>query len=340
MSGAVLAVSCRLLVAHAASSKQPTAEWLRSVGLNLEQLDDPDARLDPTTIVALWRRAYAELGDPALALHIAESLPRGAYRAVEYLAAHAPTVGDAYSKIADYFSVIDSTTELVIEKHSSHVGLGPRRVLEGEAAHPATEYLLTAIYRRVRDMTGVAHSPLAVDFTAQPQRHTAEIERVLECAVHWNAPANRLRFRLDDWNRPTSAPDPALLTVLQEHAQILKQRHPSSASSLQVLDQILDRAWDSGEPSIEICARSLGMSSRTLQRRLGEEGTSFSERVDASRKRTALGWLRCVDVSLAEVAYLVGFKEQASLTRAVRRWTGQTPGEFRRAQQRTRTDAS
>jgi len=329
VSGAVLAVSCRALIAHAAGLNQPTQHWLRLAGLSLEQLEDPDARLDPAAIFSLWRQAYLDMNDPALALHVAESLPRGAYRAVEYLAAHAPTVGAAYSKIADYFSVIDSTTELVIDTEVDHVSLGPRHTSDHPSAYPAIEYMLAACHLRVRDMTGTEHRPIAVDFAAPPQPHSAELERVFGCPVAFEADAHRLRFALRDWNAPTAHPDPDLLMVLEEHARILKERHPSSTSLLQALDQLLERAWESGEPTVEATARQLGLSARTLQRRLREEGTAFAERVDDARRRATLRWLRCTDLSLAEVAYFVGFKEQASLSRAVRRWTGLTPRQLR-----------
>lgn len=330
VSGSVLAVSCRALIAYAAARQQPTEQWLQHAGLTSEQLQDPDARLDPTTIFTLWHQAYLASDDPALALHVAEGLPRGAYRAVEYLAAHAPTVGKAYAKIADYFSVIDSTTELAIEIEADHVKFGPRRVSADPSSYPAIEYMLAACHLRVRDMTGTEHRPIAVDFAAVPQPHSEELERVFGCAVHWNADAHRLRFTLDDWNQPTARPDPTLLAVLEDHARLLREKHPSAPTLLQTLDEILERAWQSGEPTLAATARRLGMSSRSLQRHLREAGGAFSERVDDARRRATLRWLRCPEISLAEVAYLVGFKEQASLTRAVQRWTGQTPRELRR----------
>lgn len=331
MPGTVLAVSCRALIAYAAARHQPTEGWLRGAGSSNEELEDVDARLDPSTIFALWREAYRVMGDPALALHVAESLPRGAYRAVEYLAAHAPTVGDAYGKVADYFSVIDATTELRIDAELGYMRFGPRRVGADPSAYPAIEYMLAACHLRVRDMTGTEHRPIAVELAAPPQPHTEEVERVFGCPVRWNADAHRLCFTLDDWNEPTAHPDPTLLTVLEDHARILKEKHPSATSLLQTLDQVLERAWEAGEPTLDATARGLGMSTRSLQRRLREEGSAFSERVDDARRRATLRWLRCPEVSLAEVAYLVGFKEQASLTRAVQRWTGLTPRQLRRA---------
>lgn len=120
------------------------------------------------------------------------------------------------------------------------------------------------------------------------------------------------------------------LAVLEDHARLLQERQPSAPSFLEALDRLLEQVSSDGEPGLEATARKLGMSARTLQRRLSEEGTAFADRVDAARRRATLRWLEVPDVSLADVAYLVGFKEQASLTRAVRRWTGQTPLQWRR----------
>lgn len=330
MSGTVLAVSCRALIAYAATRDQPVKQWLLEAKLTQAELEHPDARLTPKAIFSLWRTAYAALEDPALALHVAASLPRGAYRAIEYLAAHAPTLEVAYTKVADYFSVIDSTTELVIAETADEVSFGPKHSTRDPASYPAVEYMLAACYLRVRDMTGTEHFPIAVEFTAPPQLHAQEVERVLGCRVVWNAEVDRLRFARTDWMRSTKHADPGLLLVLDEHARALRERHPSSRSLPEMLDAALDRALEQGEPTLESVARKLGMSSRTLQRRLLEEGFAFSERVDHARKRAALQWLTDSDVSLAEIAHLVGFKEQASLTRAVRRWTGRTPRELRR----------
>src|SRR5688572_15027397 len=211
MSGSVLAVSCRALIAYAGARSAPTDQWLETVGLTQASLQDPDARLEPATIFTLWRHAYATLDDPALALHVAESLPRGSYRVIEYLAAHAPTLGQAYTKLADYFSVIDTTTELAIEAEAEQMSLGPRRASVDPSSYPAFEYMLAACYLRVRDMTGVEHHPVVLDLATPPQPHAREVERAFGCPVRWNAPLHRLRFALRDWNEPTSHADPALL---------------------------------------------------------------------------------------------------------------------------------
>lgn len=170
-------------------------------------------------------------------------------------------------------------------------------------------------------MTGTEHRPIAVELAAPRQRHSEELERVFGCPVHWLAAAHRLRFRLHDWNQPTAHSDPALLAVLEDHAQWLLEKHPGVTSLLERLDQVLERAWQSGEPTLGAAARQLGMSARSLQRRLLEEGSAFSERADAARRRhlalagvpggvagggSGPGWLQGAGVAHARRAPLDG----------------------------------
>jgi AraC-like DNA-binding protein len=84
-----------------------------------------------------------------------------------------------------------------------------------------------------------------------------------------------------------------------------------------------------GEPRREVVAQTLHLSQRTLQRRLQEEGTSYQQLLDDTRRELAEQYLGQVDLTLLEVAYLLGFADPSNFFRAFRRWFGETPGEYR-----------
>ena len=96
----------------------------------------------------------------------------------------------------------------------------------------------------------------------------------------------------------------------------------------QVVLQIADVLTD-GIPSLAQVASDLGMSARTLQRRLSDQGLTFQALVDQARRETAERFLADTRYSSAEVAFLTGFSEQSAFTRAFKRWAGQTPGTYR-----------
>jgi AraC-like DNA-binding protein len=328
MVGSVLAVSCRHAVAACEARGVEVGELLSAVGLTREALEAMELRLEPSQVVALWRLAYEHTQDPALALHVAEALPRGAYRVVEYLAASADTIGQAYEALARYFAVVDADTELTVERERDGVRFGPRHS-RLETPLPATEFMLAACYLRVREMVGVAFSPTRVDFVAPEPAHAPEVQRVFDCPVRWQADRDSLWFSQATWSTRTASADRPLHELLAAHAQGIERALPRDQSLSEQLGLLLLECWRYGEPTLPEVARQLGYSPRSLQRHLREAGHRFAELVDQARRSTTLKWLQDPGVPLAEVAFVVHFSDQAALTHAVKRWTGMTPREYR-----------
>jgi AraC-like DNA-binding protein len=86
----------------------------------------------------------------------------------------------------------------------------------------------------------------------------------------------------------------------------------------------------SGPVANEKVARELGMSVRSLQRRLAEAGTSFRDLLDTSRQEMAQSYIREPEIELVEIAFLLGFSDQSAFSRAFKRWTGNSPNEVRK----------
>lgn len=328
MAGSVLAVSCRALASVCDAHGVATDALLSAAGISRRVLDDPDGRVSPDALVTFWETGYERLSDPALALHVAESLPRGAYRVIEFLASHSATVGEAFEKLVRYFGVIDDTTELVIEEHPGTWCFGPATTDPGVPL-PAIEFLLAASYLRIREMTGVDFSPMRLELAAVETAYAQELARVFRCPVLWRAAAHRLCFSPSTWQTPTSRADPALLSVLEDHARALREKHPTRPGFVDRLIAVIEETWVHEVPTLANVAKRLGVSSRTLQRRTNNGGRSFALLVDDARRRAALRWLSDPSVSLGEIAFLLHFSDQATFTRAVKRWTGQTPTQVR-----------
>jgi AraC-like DNA-binding protein len=331
MSGSVLATSCRALASVCDARGLPTDALLAAAKISRATLDDADGRLSPAALIAFWEAAYHRLSEPALALHVAESLPRGAFRVVEYLASHSATVGEAFAKVARYFAVIDNTTLLTIEEDTRSVGFGPV-AHDPRVPLPAIEFMLAASYLRIRDMTGVDFAPVRIELAAVETAYVPEIERVFRCPVSWRAAAHRLRFSRATWDTPTARPDPGLSAILEDHARTLDDRFRAAPRLVDRLVVVIDEIWARETPTLAKAAKRLGVSPRTLQRRIQEGGRSFSTVIDEARRRMAMRWLAEPNVSFSEIAFLLRFADQATFTRAVKRWTGRTPTEVRAAE--------
>ncbi|MCZ7685529.1 MAG: AraC family transcriptional regulator [Sandaracinaceae bacterium] len=327
MSGTVLSVASRAVLEACERLGLDGAELLARAGLSREEIEDPDRRVEAERADALWRHAYERAGDPCLALHAAEALPFGAYKVIDYLATHAPTAGAGLEQVAAYFPLIDPRARLVVE-HGDPTRLRVELTAGGEVPAPAQEYTLAALVTRMR---AVAPLPLQrVCFSFAAPEDAREHARIFRCEVRFGCAAPELVIAERDWGAPLRTRDPALAALLERHAAaLLAELSARSELAERVRAAIAEMLRAREEPTLARVAKRLATSERTLQRRLREEEVTFAALADDARAGLARSYLRERDLSLAEVAFLLGFADQSTFTRAFRRWTGVAPGAFR-----------
>ncbi len=335
--GTVLTVSSRALITACERLGIDTDALLRTVGIQRQTLDDPDARLQGREVSALWAKAYELSGDPVLSLHAAEACPLGAYKVIDYMASSARTVGEAFRYAVRYFKLINTAVRISIDDSSDPVTFD----VEGEAgpagvSRPYAEYCLAVFVLHVRAATGVPFELRSVTFTHRLPPDLREHERVFGCPVRFEADHNRLVLDRAVWESATGDAHPGVLAVLSEHADLLLSRLPRGPDLIERARRALGARLRGGDASLENVAHELGMSERSLQRHLGELGYTFNSLADEVRELTARLYLEQPDIALAEVACLLGFAEQSTFNRAFKRWTGCTPKEARTRGMRAR----
>jgi len=134
--------------------------------------------------------------------------------------------------------------------------------------------------------------------------------------------------------QPLSSSDPKLQEVVRQLAERMLAELPATDTVTDRLRRMLARELPQGDPSAARVASALRMSQRTLCRRLEEEGTTYRELLDDLRRQLAMQYLARRDLSVSEVAFLLGFSQAAAFHRAFKRWTGRTPLEHRRQAER------
>lgn len=338
LQGTVLTVSTRALLGACAALGIEPEVLVAGTDLDLVVIHDPDGRIRPEASLKLWMRAYEITQDPDLAVHVAEAMPPGAYRVMDYLCANAPTIGQAFEGISTYFPWIDSAVTLPITTTSDgHRALSVRLQTSPAATpRPAIEFLFAACFLRIRAAARIDFTPLRIDFAGEAPDDTSELERVFGCVFRFEQPDNRLVIADEDWRRPIENADPVLHHLLQAHAQELVGRVPDRFSEANaepsvlrdVRKTILSRLGR--RPStLETIAKALAVSTRTLQRRLSEAGVSFNDLREKTWHQAARDFLG-EDISISEITYLLGFSEPSSFNRAFKRWEGTPPAEYRR----------
>jgi len=324
-------VSSRALLEACARLGLDTDRILACARVDRATLQDPDARIPTEQVNALWRKAYELSRDPDLALHAVEVLPFGAYRVIDFLAGQAPTVGAALTKVSDYFPLINSVVRLPITMGDRLVTLGVDAPSDPAViTRPYAEYTLAAVFLRTRFNTQEPFRLMRVEFSHSKPASIGEHERIFACPVRFGADTCQMVIAREVWDSPRTGTDPTLFSVLDTHAKMLIDQLPADTSIVARVRDAIAIELRGGDPGLESVARRLAMSPRTLQRRLGEHGVLFNDVLDSMRLGAAKSYLAHRDVAGTEVAYLLGFAEQSSFNRAFKRWTGQTPTEFRR----------
>jgi AraC-like DNA-binding protein len=328
----IAATSTLAMLRTAEARGAATADVLAAAGLTREAVEDPDARLPGPTVLAVWNALRERTGDPALQLAAPASLPHGAYRVIEYLVAASVTVGEGVERFARFFGLIAAGVVLRVERDADGHCLCLAMADGGPVPEVYVDYVFAALVSRIRMRIRPDLRVLRVALRQPQPADPTPYGRLFAAPVVFGAASDRLWFSGETWNAPTESADASLVGLIEEHARVLAERLPHSAPGFRAdVEKAIARAMPEGGSAAAV-ARALHVSVRTLQRRLDESGTTFREVADAVRAQLAQAYLGNPGISIAEVAFLLGFSEQSSFNRAFRRWTGDSPGRWRRRQ--------
>ena len=309
----------------------PAGALYRAVGMDPEVLNDPDARIPFAQIVALYEQAATLTGDDAFGLHVGEHADPTAFDVLGYSVINSPTFGDALDRVVRYNSIWTNGSCFSLETVNGQTRIVylylDESIRERRQDAEMTFAALAVLGRRV---TSVDWSPSEIRFQHERPKDTAEHERIFQCPILFGATTNEFLFNSIYLELAIVKADPSLCALLDRHAGELLARYPREDSLVERIRALMKDELNGGDASLEVVAERLGMSARTLQRKLQASGTSHQELLDEMRHALALRYLREPEMAVCEVAYLLGFSESSAFHRAFKRWTGTTPSEFRR----------
>jgi len=202
---------------------------------------------------------------------------------------------------------------------------------DGDPVPPVyVDYVFAALVSRIRMRIRPDLHVHRVELRRPEPPAASPYRELFRAPVRFGGAADRLCFTDEEWMSPTESADEALTGLLEGHARILAERIPQPAGGFRAaVQEAIASALAEGGSAVDV-ARALHVSVRTLQRKLVATGTTFREVSEAVRGQLAEEYLTDSAVSIAEVAFLLGFSDQSSFNRAFRRWTGESPGRWRR----------
>ena len=307
---------------------------LDEAGVAPASLVGRDARIGATPFLALVRaaqdRTAAHVDAP---LRMAKLFKLSYYGIVGYVTSNAATVHEGFSKMQRY-------EDLVYERAAPRVAFEEDRFILASKNAPwmdtlylTSEAIVIAGVDAVRQFVASPVMPLEVHVQHRRRARGLPLEDVFGCPVRYGADAMTVVFDEHVGRMRIRAHEPELASHIEEQAATLLGSLPMADGDASLSSQVKHLLGDqlrSDEASSARLARRLGMSERTFQRRLADEGVSFSDLLDRARHESALSVLREAP-SVKEAGYILGYRSSTAFIRAFRRWTGVAPTDYRRA---------
>ncbi|MES0872847.1 AraC-like transcriptional regulator QhpR [Sinimarinibacterium thermocellulolyticum] len=309
---------------------QDSARLFAEAGLDPALLSDPDARYPVARTTRLWRLAVAATGDDAFGLTVARHVGQTTFHALGYALSASATLHEAFERVLRYFAVVSDVAELGFEQTPQGWRFSIRAA--ATAVPPADEAIdafMALIVRLCRGLLGRREfAPHLLRLRRAEPRNRAAFDKLFRAPLQFGADENALYLDAKVLREPLDGAHAELARhndeIVQRYLQRL-QRDDIVARVRYAITDLLPR----GEPGAAAVAAALHLSERSLQRRLAEAGTRYGEVLRDTRHTLARSYLADPRASIGEIAWLLGFSDPSSFTRAFRRWEGRSPTAYR-----------
>jgi AraC-like DNA-binding protein len=308
------------------------ARLVAAAGLDEEKLADPDRIVPEPAERALWDAMLAQSDDTSIGILVAQRFPRGALRVLEYLVRSSPTLGMGLRLVPRFNQLLRSYSVHTITEEPA----GLRTVLDRDydirsRAQIASIESGVALYLHIaRDATGILLAPTEVTFR-HARSSAEEVYDLLGPHVGFERPDTGILIDRKSLTVPMLDADPTLNDILQRCARQRIAELPHAAPTTMRVHQALLGLVPRHEPTLEAVAVVLETSPRALQRQLHAEDTTFRAVVERVREQVAKRYLAEAELTTVDVAMLLDYSDAPSFHRAFRRWTGMSPGAYRRS---------
>jgi AraC-like DNA-binding protein len=307
-----------------------TAPLLVSVGLDERALDEPDRTIPAARYLKLWQQAEHLTGDAQLGLHVGEQIRPGKYGVLGYVMMSCETLGESLLRQLRYQDLVGKSGRSELLRSAARCELRWLAEMSRSSRHIAEEHVASWVAFARWILGAPGRDPLEVWFEHPAPAVLDEHEKLFRCTLRFGQPHTAVVFSAELLDLPLRDKNPDMRRLMDRHAETLLAQHVQGEPEItrEIRAAIAQQLAD-GVPPIERVAAQLQISPRTLQRRLASVHSNYKDLVDDVRRRLALRHVDNRQLSLPEIAFLLGFSEQSSFQRAFKRWTGLPPGRYR-----------
>ena len=298
-------------------------------GIKLDELSDANKRISISQYQQMLIAAGQVADDDRVGLHVGECIKLGQYGVLGYAVMSCKNVKQAFKRHERYESLVSnralSKYDVGLKEACLTWNTGDISVSRQMAEENVASWITFC-----RWITGQPICPNTVHFVHSQPDDTSEYQRIFKCPVLFDQAIVEIRFRTEFMALPIMQHDPVMQEMMDAHAERLLQTLCQGEGFLTEVRRELIVALAQETVSLEWVAEQLSLTPRTLQRRLAEFNETFKHVLDQTRKELALTYIHQPYIGLPELAYLLGYSDQPAFQRAFKKWTGASPGKFRK----------
>lgn len=320
----------RLAYAKLMAAGVPAKPLLDKAGLTLDVIRNPAMRMKVRDQIHFLNLASRALKDEFLGFHLAQYVEFRELGLLYYVLASSANLKEALERAARYSRIVNEgiAQELISRNHH---GMSVRYV--GVSRHfdrHQIEFWMVALVRICRKLTGLRIVPHQVRFIHVRESDFSRLGAVFGDNIEFGAPVDEIIFASNLERIPLIGADPYLNKLLVKYCEeAMADRHVRISSFQSSVENAIVPLLPHGKATVDEVARQLGVSRRTLARRLSFEGLSFSKLLEDLKLHLAKRYLGDGDLSVSQIAWLLGYREIGAFSRAFKRWTGMTPRDTR-----------
>lgn len=300
---------------------------LSRAGIDPAALEEPNSRIPSKQVSCLYEILAEELPEETVGLALAERLTPGSLHALGYSLFASRTLQAFFLRLQRFFRLISAATIPEVELRNGRL-IFVMALLE-DIPSIRQDVFVAVVVRFARMAYRSTFSPVLVRFERPPPSPDAasRFEAYFGCPVEFGANRIEVHVAEEDYSQVLRGANPELVRYHDQIATEYLARFDEEKIINRTQDAILKMLPD-GSVSVDAVSAALNVSSRSLQRRLQEEGTSFNALLDDMRQYLAVRYLRSGRRSIKEVSYLLGYADPSNFARAFRRLTGKSPNEY------------
>lgn len=313
---------------------------LDGAGMDSTRLGDLSFRYSQEHVTSLWIAAVAATADETFGLKVARQVRPSTFHVVGYAMSCSATLKNAAERFARSARLVSDSATVEFEPVETGYLLTVDLNSRGRPPiYQTIDGILGSFLLLCEWIQTTPIVPLRVTFRHAAVPDTTVYNDLFHVPVEFDQPQDSILFAAADLERPVPSANEDLALMLNEMTSRYLALRFGAPFSRRVREALVSQL-PNGEPGKAETARVMGMTGRTLLRRLADENTSFQEVLDRLREELAYDYLRRDDLNVQNIAYMLGFSGSSTFSRAFMRWTGLRPSDWREHQTRQRFEAA